>query len=156
MSSVVLPEPVPPATTKKYRTENYRHSDKNRPDQHELNRRIRGIKAAELPEHLQKFRSDISAILISIIETNDEEPEEPYILGESSLPFDAETNKTFKILKDYYINGYEISHINKRFNYTDETQENRRQVNYQLKIGRKKLYQIYKERSQNNGNQQAD
>ncbi len=141
----------------------------------EYKRRKRNIEKIELPQHLIDFEWLIAGIIHGVINvekendwmddeitiTKNESGQDQItykansrnVLGRSaSVPYfeDTETNRTFKILKYYYLEGYTVEHIATLFNYgVDPQTPNRDGVYYQIDKGVKELYQIYIERSQN-------
>ena len=92
----------------------------------------------------EAFELRIRSIINDVIGSN-EDLEEPVIIGKSDLRFDTETNKRFKILEDYYFHGYKEEHIGRKYGYSIEEDHigGVSQVSYQLKVGRKELYQLY-------------
>ena len=137
-----------------------------RDKKHELNRRKRKAEAGKLPDELTAFEMEIASIIQARIYTVDDEDwkndtftvsesgeityhaESDIVWGRSKIFKDTEHEKTFNILYDYYFNGYEVKHIAEIYNYAEGN--NRDGVYYQIDKGVNELYQIYKERSNEN------
>ncbi len=124
-----------------------------------------------LPADLNDFYYDITAIITDkifdktaedwkedkvYVETDEDGREHLVYRGEypgvfqgtEIIPEDRDDNLRFKILRDYYLSGYEVKHIAKLYGYAcDEYGINRTSVyEDQLPKGREELYQLYCER----------
>ena len=105
-----------------------------------LKKRRKALRNEPLPDSLNDLMFAISGIIGGVIYRDYEEID-------YKTDIDGERVKTFLILRDYYLNGYEVEYIASLYNYADSFGVNRTSIYYQRDKGVKELYKLYCERS---------
>lgn len=135
-----------------------------------LKKRRKALSRNPLPDSLYEFYFDIASIINArlfdrtaedwkedkvFVEVGEDGSEHlvyrgeyPGVLGAGSIHEERDDNLRFKILRDYYLSGYEVEHIARNYNYADNFGVNRTSIYDHRDKGVKELYQLYTERSQ--------